>query len=228
MWKNLKRFFIEILFPYFCVGCKKEGGLLCQDCFSIIEIFENPPKINGKYLDRVFVATDYNQALIRKMILAFKYPPFIRDLCIPLSQILLVHLAIAYKEMDLEDSLLIPIPLDQKRMKWRGYNQSEEIAKRVSEILKVSMPQVDVLAKIKKTPPQVTLSEKQRRENVKDSFKVIKPKMVADRRIILIDDVFTTGATMEECARILKESGAKSVIGVAVAIANPGDDRWNF
>jgi len=73
------------------------------------------------------------------------------------------------------------------------------------------------LAKIKETPPQAELSDEERKENLKGSFSCRSPDLVKGKKIILIDDVYTTGSTMEECAKVLKMAGAKEVVGIVVA-----------
>ncbi|GAI27128.1 unnamed protein product [marine sediment metagenome] len=108
------------------------------------------------------------------------------------------------------------MPLDKKRLKRRGFNQAEEIAKVLSEILDIPLIN-DALLKIKETLPQVKLSEKDREENIKGIFLCQKPEKIKNKKTLLVDDVYTTGSTMEEAARILKKAGAKEVWGIAVA-----------
>ena len=114
------------------------------------------------------------------------------------------------------EAFLVPIPLSRKKLKERGFNQAQEIAKELSLSLKIPLLS-DVLLKIKETSAQVELQGKDRQENIKGVFVCQKPDLIKSKKIILIDDVFTTGATMEECARVLKTAGAKEVWGVTVA-----------
>src|SRR3989338_3255767 len=103
-----------------------------------------------------------------------------------------------------------------KKHKFRGFNQAEEIAKKLSSALKIPIND-KALIKIKKTPAQTELNNKKRRENIKNVFLCKQPETIKNRRIILVDDVFTTGSTMEEVAIPLKKSGAREVWGIAVA-----------
>jgi ComF family protein len=108
----------------------------------------------------------------------------------------------------------MPIPLSDKKKKKRGFNQSEEIAKVISEATKIEND-FNCIIKIKDNKSQTELTKKERFENVKNTFKIVKN--VKNKNILLLDDVYTTGATMEECAKSLKESGASKVWGVTVA-----------
>ena len=101
-------------------------------------------------------------------------------------------------------------------LKERGFNQSEEIAKELSKILEIPALN-DVLIKTKQTFNQVDLKKEERERNIKGAFFCQKRELIANRKILLVDDVFTTGSTMEESARILKEAGAAQVWGITVA-----------
>jgi len=273
MWKNLlekiKDFFLNILFPRFCLNCRKEGSYLCQDCQAILEISEyqyclcpKPKRVfkKGKCsqccsnsLSGLYFALPYQNNLIKNLIQKFKYEPFIKELAIPLSSLIISHFQCLENKPDFfypvspapklgsgsngADFIIIPVPLSKKRLKWRGFNQSEEIGKEFSRLLNIPLIN-DALIKIKETPPQVELSEKEREENIKGVFLVknndkIYPVReseklgntkdidfsngVKGKKILLVDDVYTTGSTMKECAQILKEVGVKEVWGVAIA-----------
>ena len=106
--------------------------------------------------------------------------------------------------------------MEKKKLKKRGFNQAEEIAKELSLFLKIPLFN-NVLIKIKETLPQIELSDKEREENVSGAFFCQNKKEIGGKKILLVDDVYTTGATMEECARVLKEAQAKEVWGLAIA-----------
>ena len=109
------------------------------------------------------------------------------------------------------------IPLHQKRLKWRGFNQAEEIAKKLSFFFEVPVLN-NALIRIKYTTPQVKMENNlQRKENIKGAFVCPYPEIIKNQKIFLVDDVFTTGATMEEAAKTLKQAGAKEVWGVVTA-----------
>jgi len=108
----------------------------------------------------------------------------------------------------------VSVPLHQKRLNLRGFNQSELIAKYVAK--KLGLAYVDCIKRIRDTKPQVTLKRGERRENVLDSFECNSSE-IEDKKIVLIDDVSTTGATLSECAKALKARGAKKIIAAVVA-----------
>ncbi len=230
---KIKEFFTDLLFPKFCFSCGKEGSYICDDCQSFLDVLEyqhclcNTPKIiinnNGKCakcqsrkINGLFFAVSYQNKIVQKLIHQFKYKPFTKDLAKPLSDLIITHFHILGKTLNFENFILIPIPLHKSKIKQRGFNQSEEIAKELSRSLQLPLIS-DVLIKTKETTPQMKLLEKQRRENLKGVFACKKIEKIKDRKIFLIDDVYTTGATMEECAKVLKQSKAKEVWGITVA-----------
>lgn len=236
----IKNFALDMLFPSFCLNCQKEGSYLCQDCFSLIEItnrqhcpFCNPPKITpegctckfckkNKNLDGLYYTAPYNNFIIKKIITQFKYPPYIKELSKPLSFFIIQYFkSFEYQPTFLiktfqSDFLLIPVPLYKKKLKERGFNQSEEIAKELSFFWKIPLIS-DVLLKIKETSSQIKLSKEEREKNLKEAFICKNFEKIKGKKIILIDDVFTTGSTMEECSRILKQAGAKEILGIVIA-----------
>jgi len=231
----LKKFLLNLFFPQFCLGCGKEGSLICKDCLSLIEISEyqycpfcNPPKrvFDGRNcpthqrmkLNGLFAATSYQNSLVKKLITSFKYEPFLKTLKGPLAFLIIAHFLLSENKIiqeEPENSLLIPIPLSPFKRRWRGFNQSEEIAQELSTFFKI--PLFYGLIKIKKTQPQVELKREERIKNIQGAFKVREPAKIRRKRIFLVDDVFTTGSTMEEAARVLKIAGAREVWGIVVA-----------
>ena len=231
---QMKRKVFDILFPAICLNCQKEGAWICGDCLSSIEVLEyrycpfckervfekgTCKKHQSKNLNGLFFATSYKNPLVKKLIKKFKYPPFLRELTLPLSSLIITHFILSENKIifnNQEDSLFIPVPLFPSKKRWRGFNQSEEITKELSIFLKIPY-QVNNLIKIKETQSQVELSKEERERNIKNSFKIKNPLEIQGKRIFLVDDIFTSGATMEECARLLKGSGVKEVWGIAVA-----------
>jgi ComF family protein len=228
-----KNFLLDLLFPKYCLGCGSEGSYLCEDCLSTIDILEyqfcpgcQKRLVDGKVcstckksikINGLYFAAPYQNKLVKKMITQFKYEPFVKELKESLAYLIITHLELCdKKESDFSEFYLIPVPLEIKRLKWRGFNQSEEIGKELAKSLKTPLVS-DVLCKIKETLPQMELSVEKRKENIKGAFLVKNKEKIAGRKILLVDDVYTTGSTMNECARALKESGAKEIWGVAVA-----------
>lgn len=231
---SIKEFVLDLLFPKFCISCGKEGSYLCQDCFSLIDILERQycpfcpqPKVvldgktcnfckRSKSLNGLYCAASYNNFIVKKLINQFKYEPYIKELSKPLSSLIVVHLINLDKVENFQDYILVPIPLHKKKLKKRGFNQAGEIAKEFSENLKIPVFN-DALIKTKQTSAQVELKKEEREENIKGVFLCQKPELVMGKKILLIDDIFTTDSTMEQCARLLKRAGAKEVWGVVVA-----------
>ncbi len=222
---------IDILFPKFCLNCGKEGSLLCEDCFSLIDInsytfchvcgkrtpdFKICPNCRRKTnLSGIFFATYYKDTIAKMLIQKLKYPPFIREISKVLAKIIISHLSLLEFSFP-ENSLFVPIPLFQKREKWRGFNQSAEIAKELSSYYGIPFSK-DILFKIRETLPQVELKSKERKENIKDSFYIKEDINIKGKTIFLIDDVYTTGSTLEESAQIIKKGKPKDIFGLVVA-----------
>ncbi len=110
------------------------------------------------------------------------------------------------------------VPLHRRRLAKRGFNQSLFLAKYAARTLDIPL-NLDGLARIRYTRPQVELSSAEREENVKGAFAVARPEEFRDKRVLLVDDVYTTGATVRECAKVLKKAGAEKVYVLTVARA---------
>ena len=230
--QRIKTFTLNLLFPKSCFFCGAEESYVCQNCHALFDILDGfyclchlpkrlaePGKCSScktRVLDGLLFPLPYESKFTRRLIHSFKYEPFLKSLAEDLAFFIINHLQLTQKENAFSDFLLIPVPLAQKRLKWRGFNQSEELARELSGWLQIPLSP-DCLIKIKTTLPQVELSESERQENIRNAFSVKNDSQIARKKILLIDDVYTTGATMEECARILKASGAKQVWGLAVA-----------
>jgi ComF family protein len=117
--------------------------------------------------------------------------------------------------------LIVPVPLHKKRLRWRGYNQAVLLAAVLAKEWRLPVAR-SALQRTRWTEPQINLAADERQQNVKGAFAVVDPRAVLGRRIILVDDVFTTGSTVEECAKTLKKAGAAEVSIVTVARALPG------
>lgn len=106
--------------------------------------------------------------------------------------------------------LIIPVPLHQKRLRWRGFNQAVILAREVSRLWHVPMDPL-ILLRARETPPQTQLDEEERRKNVRGAFSLNPEKSVQGKSLLLVDDVYTSGATVNECSRTLIRAGAKEV-----------------
>lgn len=232
----LKNFLVHILFPQFCLNCKKEGGIICEDCLNSIDlsefnycpfcqaprrVFEEGicPSHRKMKLSGIFSATSYQDPLVKKLISKFKYEPFLKNLASPLTFLIIAHFLLSENKLisqNKENSVFLPIPLAKFRERWRGFNQAALIAKELSKFYKILLLNNNLI-KAKGTQPQVELKRDEREKNIRDVFEVKNPQEIQGKRIFLVDDVFTTGVTMEECARVLKRAGCREVWGIVVA-----------
>ena len=221
---------LDFIFPKRCVICKKGGGYLCEKCFSYLSFDAkslclscDKPSYNGlthpicrkKYtIDGCFSALSYNRTA-KKLIYSFKYKPYLVDLKVFISE--LFYESVIQKEefMKLLNSskwIIVPVPLSSGKLRKRGYNQAEILAKKLAE--KFDLEEKNLLKKTKETKTQIKLGKAERAENIKGSF-VLNSKVFGS--ILLVDDVVTSGATLLEAAKILKKQGAKKVIGLTLA-----------
>ena len=217
MRNKLVQFILDILFPSFCVGCNTEGSVLCAACQNTIVIQRVPTRPTGKSaLSMIYAATEYREQKIASLLVgALKYHGVKRaaDHC---ANILTTHLRLA-QFMPQKDWLVTAVPLHRKRLRERGFNQAELIAKNIAA--HYALPYTPrILARAIHTTPQTEMKERAKRlENVKGAFVCYNAKTVRGKCIILIDDVTTTGATFEACAYALKNAGAKKIIACAIA-----------
>jgi len=231
--KKFSKFILDLVFPIECLDCGQEGDYLCEDCYRKLKFNEakslNFSEANLKIsqIDSIFIAGDYEDPLLKKLIIKYKYN-FISPLGHTLANFLIDFWKLQNEEVETadfkiskptKDYLVIPIPLSKKRLRWRGFNQAEIIARHFSEYFNYEL-NLD-LKRIKYQRPQAELSETERLENIKSSFAWTSEKLtkedLATKTIILIDDVLTTGATLNEAARVLKEAGAAEIYALVLA-----------
>jgi len=198
-----KEWFLDILFPRFCLSCGREGKYICDKC----EVFLSEV-LSSK---EVFSIWEY-EGLMEKLIWKIKFDGqyhIIDEL---------VEKAIAKIELNLpEDTYITYVPMCRKREKQRGFNQAELIAKRMGE--KTGRPVVKLLEKTKDNRSQVGLGPQERAENVRGVFQFqTKLNLVqVPSSVLLVDDVYTTGATMNECMKVLKRNGVKNIWSFTLA-----------
>lgn len=245
IFKQIKNNILDIIFPIHCLNCgaettgKKKNKWLCTNCikkFIPHTGFYCPGcdarSITGKFcincrryylLDRLLYPFSYKDKKIEAIVKAFKYR-FIKDLDRQIVYLLnkyLEKISAKGDEFNFNHYLITTVPLTKRRLNWRGFNQTELIAQGIYEFLKSHYEGLEfnphILKRIKHTTPQTELKGEQRFQNVKNIFEYINKQNAVGRKILLIDDVYTTGATMNECARILKEAGAEEVAGLVFA-----------
>jgi competence protein ComFC len=194
----------------FCPYCRsfyEPGDTKCSFCESTGRTTEDHKIFMVRSLGRF---DDYYKELIHR----FKYGKKI-----PLGKRLAQRLGVTINGdySLLESDFLIPVPLHKSRYRERGFNQSEVLAEEVSKITGISVLKSG-LKRRKNTKDQTNLSPQQREENVRGAFAVTQPEMIKGKGIILVDDVITTGATLSECARMLKQAGAEKILGMTIAV----------
>ncbi len=234
--KLLKEAILSILYPrsLFCISCGKQisgiskrgvcglcyeslpfiGQTSCISCGRPIEDSDEKCvecKRHGYCFDKGISVFEYSQS-IQQLIHRFKYYNQYY-----LSSSLGYLMYEAYKERGgWRVDVIIPVPLHPKREKSRGYNQSALLADSVSCFLGINNREEVLIRKID-TPTQTRLSGAERRKNLTDAFEVADCKSIEGKCILLIDDVFTTGATADICSRVLKEAGARKVYILTLA-----------
>jgi ComF family protein len=223
---KVSNFVFDLIFPKFCVGCGIEGTWLCNNCKKDILLVESQVcpdclKISqqGKYckdcrkkyaLKGIMCACYFEEGPTREIIHNFKY-----NSVTELQGVLGDILYRVFKKSDLLIDLITFAPLHRKRMAQRGYNQSEILTQKLSEKSKIKYQ--SLLIKKRSTKRQVELTGKLRRKNLTGVFSIIKGINIKNKRILIIDDITTTGATLDECAKVLKSAGAREVWGLVVA-----------
>ena len=161
-------------------------------------------------LDALMVAAEYSEQAVRNLVWQLKYnsaKTIAEDLSVLFADFLVNQNILEY----FTDFTLTSVPLHKTRLKLRGFNQAEIISKNLSK--KLMFPYLELLTKLKKTKRQVDLTLKERVENVKGVFSATEPP----KKILLIDDIATTGSTLRECAKVLKAAGAKEIWGLVLA-----------
>lgn len=219
--KNAKSFLLDLIFPRNCLGCRKTDTYICEVCFNKITINRDVLPWRGSKnsaLSGIFAASRYTDPILREMIHAFKYHS-IESLKKPLSQIAINYLIRNDLKTKFNNAILVPIPLTQRRQISRGFNQSELLTIEISKYL--NLPVMNLLKRKKFSAPQAEINDWQKRkENISGAFKLSPsyPQHYRHRMsIVLVDDVATSGATLEEAARVLKEAGFEKIYGLVIA-----------
>ncbi len=208
---------LDLIFPPVCVGCGRVGTLLCDRCIASFVAPEEtgPPPYP---LTALHALGQFNGAL-QKAVHALKYD-CLTDLASPLGSLM----AQAVLAAGWPRSQIIPVPLHDARYHQRGFNQSALLGQAIAR--QTGWGQWDeVLARVRMTQSQVGLNYQERQANVRGAFAVSNPSRLQGQDIILVDDVFTTGATLLECAKTLLDAGAGSIRALVVGRAVATDQR---
>ena len=219
---------VDLLFPKRCVGCDVEGAFLCGECSDDLPTLEPP---------YCFICSQPGDLMVRLCVRCWERPLQIDGIRSPyrfegairnavhslkyrnlraMAPVLAGLLADFVVSQSIEADLLVPAPLHPRRERSRGYNQSLLLARETGALLNMETSS-DALRRVQNTPSQASVSsEDERLANVVNAFQA-SPDLVGGRRVIILDDVCTTGATLEACSLALKAAGALSVQGLTVA-----------
>lgn len=206
-------YILDLIYPNVCGFCNricKES--LCNECEEKIQAnlicnIDNYENDNTKYFSQHLYLFKYDNE-IRNKILDYKFNDK-AYLYKTFSKIIIKNKKIYgfFKKYD----IIIPVPIHKKRMKIRGYNQSALIAKEIAKKIDYIRLESNVLLKIRNIKPQSTLNKLERNENVKNAYMIKNVDKIKNKRVLLFDDIFTTGNTVNECSKLLKLNGAKDI-----------------
>jgi len=232
-----KNIILDILFPPLCLNCHKtliteqklQTQYLCDVCYNSIQLntslfcpvcrlrLAENKKIcsHANYL--LGAAGNYDDPVLRNLIHYFKYNSF-ENLTPILGELIIKY--IENCKFKIENYIVIPIPLHRSKERQRGFNQSKLLAEYIARQLNLNL--IDALKRTKNTKPQAQCKNNESRtENIKNCFKINDSaiELIKNKNILLIDDVFTTGSTINEAVQILKQNGAQKIIALVVAKA---------
>lgn len=211
--QQVSKFLLDAVFPIRCVGCGAYDTYFCSSCLAEVKI-KNDAELVGAL--HVFSAANYSDKLVQKALKVFKYG-LVRDMAGPLAEVVRTYIdniPIISSGLWSGNPLLVPVPLYKKRLNWRGFNQSEILAEKIAGSYGLEVR--NILARNKNIKPQADIEDRESRmNNVKDSFECFAN--INGRNIILVDDICTTGATLNECAKVLAANGAGKISALVVA-----------
>jgi ComF family protein len=226
---------LDLLLPPLCLGCRRpianQGGL-CAQCWSAIHFLGAPccarcghPFAESRGNDLLCGACLREPPPFDRARAAFRYDSQSKGLVLSfkhadrpgLARYLAPLMARAAKDLLADADWLVPVPLHRWRLFHRRYNQAALLAQCLGHQAKAEY-RPDILVRRRHTPPQGTLGRSQRLANLKGAIALaVRPERVAGRRIILVDDVLTTGATLGACAEVLRQAGAARIDVVTLA-----------
>lgn len=214
--KKLTKKLESIVFPPCCAICGKlNSKKCCKDCEKRInsQLNLNIENKAGYYFEKHMYLFKYKNE-IRNLILDYKF----RDK----SYLYELFAKIITKNEKIcgileKYDIIMPVPIHYIRKKQRGYNQSELVAKEIAKYIKNLRIENKIFKKIKNNKPQSLLNRKERKRNVENVYKIEEKDKIKNKNIIIFDDIYTTGNTVNELAKILKENGAKNILVLTIA-----------
>lgn len=199
---------LKFLFPKKCLSCQEKDFLICKECLDKLPDSPPPPE------SWIYSCFNYRDRVTKKIINYLKFNKKY-SIIYDIQDIVREKFSefLKQKKLESENIILIPIPLTRRSLKKRGYNQSKFIAK----TLKVKIADNILFKKTNHLPQNKIKNKTERKANVSNSFVVRKKEKIKNRIFILIDDVTTTGATLSEAKKVLKQGGAKKVFAFTLA-----------
>jgi competence protein ComFC len=229
-FKDIFEFVLNTLFPIYCLGCTiEQRSYFCEPCQN--KLLLNPaqqcivchlPSIQGlthpKCITRfkpegLLSIFDYSDKVISEAIILGKYK-FVPDIYQELSEIAATYISLNYQNIFKQADYICFVPLNSGRQRWRGFNQAEIIGKVFSETF--HLPIIKALVRNRNTKTQKDLGKDQRQNNMKNAFSFNNVD-IKNKNLILVDDVMTTGATLLEAVKVLKNNGANNIYCVTLA-----------
>ncbi|MDP2629428.1 MAG: double zinc ribbon domain-containing protein [Candidatus Harrisonbacteria bacterium] len=216
MLKQLSTLFLDLLFPRLCVHCKREfdsEGALCQSCLRLVPLHHGPSQTKPFIL---YGASSYQNPVLKTLVLELKFKRN-RETLLNISTLLSQYI----KNLKLERyDFLLPVPVSSKTMKVRSFNQAQLIADMIRPFLPSATYSKNLLLRLKHRPSQSAMKSFEGRwENIEGSFALSEPALFKDKAILLVDDVYTSGATIQELRKLLKGSGARRIDAFVLARA---------
>ena len=227
-WRGLRSQFLDVLLPPRCVGCGRVGVWLCTECLSQISLVK--PPFCTRCGDAVVAdglcarcrtsplriecirSVAYFEGVLREAVHRLKYRG-VTALADPLGGLMAGY----WTQHPMPADVVVPVPLHAARLRERGYNQAALLAREMTRRVGLAVDE-QTLIRRRATTPQVELSGSQRKENVRDAF-LCCGHSLSGKQVLLVDDVCTTGATLEACAVALYEGGAHGVRALTLAHA---------
>jgi competence protein ComFC len=203
---------IDLIFPPRCVGCGRIDNLWCEDCQSQLEETIYPQQVRPLPPFRGILSTAVHEGIIREAVQGLKYGNAPK-MAAALGQRLIRQLTGQAWKID----MIVPVPLHTSRLAERGYNQAQLLAEYVAQEMQLPcLPAA--ISRQRNTQSQVTLSAAERQTNLKDAFRA-ETQFITGQSVLIIDDVYTTGATLSACADAVLQAGAQAVYGLTVTVA---------
>lgn len=227
--QRLGQEFLDLVFPISCLVCGADQTFLCEKCLKKLPRLEKQqclvcqtpapfgkthPDCATKYsIDGILSALPYRNRDVKKIIETFKYN-FVSELKVPLGRLVVETIRKENLTEYFREFIILPVPLHPRRYNWRGFNQAQLLADELSQILRIPVDN-QMVTRFKFTIPQTKLTHDERKKNIENAFAL--NGSVSSKKFLLVDDVVTSGSTLNEIAKILKHAGATEVWAATAA-----------